>query len=343
MPDIATAADALQWFYTGAASDGAAISDIHGSIGGYRSSERLDALAIEVSGGPSGLRYSHPSGENGVGDGVLDCPTANTVRWQPPGGSFGDAVTIANGETKQVCGADVNQYLLVERVNAEPLGQAAVLSLLDRLNVHRENAATAEQAAGSARCRAFAVRNAHASETLTDIRVWLATLAGPNACGAAGYAASGAVSVPAAGGETFDGWSQSGLVANVTSGEVLYYSSRTVSALTVPAAGRDVYSEVAGGAAGTASDVLREIPPIRLGVEAPSAQPGGTFTLLSADTDAAPVSLSRPLTEADAVVIANLAPGNIYAVWAQWTLLAGATAMPYVLDALELSFEGEPS
>lgn len=340
MADVYTEADAIRVYLTGAASDGGAQADPDASLGKYRSSTRLDSLGVEVSGGPSNITVVFASADNGTGDGTLTTKSADSMAWTPPGGSEGATVTIANGETKQFPGSDDDAFVVVSRTSADALSGNATLTLSDAFNNLWDNVADAERVAGDVEIRCICLKNEDSSQ-VTSLKAWLASLGTAADVDASGYAASGAVTV---GGKStpFGDWPDSGFVHNDDTGEVMYYSERTDSALTVPAAGRDVWTDVAGGAAGSEDDVIRPIPPLRIGKEAPGSQPDGTFTDKSAgEGEAVPVTCYHPVAVGDAAVIdiGTLAAGYIYGLWIERAVVAGATNEKSVSDFLEYSFE----
>ncbi len=106
MADQNTGADALGQYLTGAGSDGASQPDPDASLGNYRAAERLDPLGVLMAQGPPGLRIERVSGYNGVGAASLVAAGADAVAWRPPDDTEGEAIAIADGETRQVAGAD---------------------------------------------------------------------------------------------------------------------------------------------------------------------------------------------------------------------------------------------
>jgi len=110
MADENTGADALGQYLTGAGADGATQPDPDASLGNYRAAERVDTLGVLMAQGPPGLRIERVSGYNGAGAASLVAVGADAVAWRPPDGTQGEAVTIADGETRQVGGADAPDW-----------------------------------------------------------------------------------------------------------------------------------------------------------------------------------------------------------------------------------------
>jgi len=346
MPDVYAGADALRFYLTGASSDGGAQTDPNASLGNYRSSTRATSLGISVAGGPANITVDYASGANGTGAGSVSAESADTLAWTPPGGSKGDAVTIANGETKILVAGSSHpeDFVEVSRTSATALSGTATVTLSDQFNnvFGLDNVSTAEQAAGDTEYRCFAMKNVSSSSTNT-IKAWLGLQGTVAAVNAAGYAASGAVTVTIKSGD-YDDWPDSGFVENENTGEVMYYTSRTSSALTVPAAGRDVWTDVAGGAAGTLDDVLNPIAGIRIAKEAPASQATGAFTdktVAGEGSQPAGLTWKHPtaVDDADVISIGDLATTYIYGLWVERAVIAAATAEASVLNDIRCSFE----
>jgi len=143
---------------------------------------------------------------------------------------------------------------------------------------------------------------------------------------------------------SFSDWPDSGYGVIKTSGgterEIIYFSSRTATVLTVPAAGRGLLESSA--AAGAATDTIDSVPGIGIGKEAPSSQPRGHFTDNTGSGEGtAPggVSFSTPLTDTDAVDIGDLSTTYIYGLWIKREVPAGAVNEPNVLNDLVISFD----
>ncbi len=107
----------------------------------------------------------------------------------------------------------------------------------------------------------------------------------------------------------------------------------------MPAAGRERLGTSA--AAGASDDTVDAVPGVRIGKEAPTAQPDGHFST-PADEDTVPAGVgawSTGLSAATGLDIGNLAAGEIYAVWLHREAPAGLVAAPLVEQSLEWSFD----
>lgn len=176
MPDAATRCDAFRLHLTGAASDGGAQTAAASSLGGYRSSSEI-GMGHRVLDQLPPIRFDYIAPNNGAGTATLTATGANAVTWTPPGGTAGNAVTIANGQTKTVeGGGDPSSYARISRHSADPLNtfDVATVTLSPLLEtIFGFHVDTAESAAGSTIYRAIAIYNAGAWP-IGEVKVWIA-------------------------------------------------------------------------------------------------------------------------------------------------------------------------
>ena len=356
---MAVTADLLEIYHTGASSHAAAQADPDASLGNFRSSTRSHSLGFVVLNGLPNVRIDYVSGNNGVGSGAVTATASGSLAWTAPGSTTpGTAVAIANGETKKLLdGTDADKFIEVTRTSTDNLVPSVMTILCqDIFNnaIGKDNWSAAEQDAGDTEYRAVALLNTSGTETFT-MRVWLGTLGTAATVDASNYAASGAVTITAKSGTDFDDWPASGGVQNTDTNETLYYTSRTDSALTVPAAGRDVWSDVSGGAAGTLDDNLEAVPMVRLAWSIPFSQPSGAFQTI-ADEDTAPepgfglmnfgtgpfgdgTSTFTSSTTAGSGLSIAFAVSEQYALWIEHKIIATATAEPTILTPIEFDLD----
>ena len=348
MPDEYESAGCIRIYLTGAASDGGAQANPDAALGNYRSSTEITQLGVTVTDCPANITVDQAGGANGTGDGTLTVKSVNSLAWTPPGGTEGATVTIANGETKTLeGGGDGNngQLLIVSRTSADDItGGPATVTLAYTYNnvIALDNVSSAERTAGDVEYRAACIKN-HGTHTVQAMLAWLEPLAAACAVNVAGYAASGAITITRKAGRfDDDSYPDSGYVENDDTGEVMYYASRTDTALSVAASGRDIWTDVAGGAAGSEDDVLTPIPGYRIATEAPSAQADGYYQTI-ANENTAPTSVTwkhgHSDEDADVLDIGSLASGYIAALWLQRAIIAGATAEASVLVDIGMAFD----
>ena len=323
MADQLTVADSLRMYQTGVFTDGGVEPDPDLSLGNYRGATFVTALGFRVLNPFTNVRIDFVAGLNGDGVGVLSATGADALAWTPPGGSVGASVTVLNGETVVLeGGGTASKYIRVTRTTTDDLLGTANLVLTEEFENTFDDATSAEAAAGDTEYRALMFKNVGAT-SVTALKVWLGLVGTVGAVDASGYA-TGAVTITSKGTDPLQDWPESGFVENENTGEVMYYSSRTTEALTVPAAGRDMWGETGGGAgvgdAGSEDDVLNPIPGFRIAKEAPSAQPAGFITdKTGAGEGSQPGGLTwvhpTSVGDADVIDIGTLAASEIYGLW----------------------------
>ena len=346
MPDEKTHADSIRMYLTGAASDGAAQADSDLSLGKHRSSTEVTHVGDTVTNPIANVTVAFVSGSNGTGAGTLTASGADELKWTPPGGTIGAGVTILNSETKVLegGGGETWKFIRVTRTTADALAGAATLTLAETFNnvIGFDNVSAAEQAAGDVEYRCFCLKNGSASE-VKNVAAWIGQLGTQRVSATAQLGAAGAGTITVAAG-TFSDWPSSGFCRINTSAdalrEIVYYSSRTSTSLTVPAAGRGLLGTAA--AAGAATDKIYAVPGIRIGLDAPDAQPDGEFvdnTAAGEGTAPAGVTFDTPITQAAGISVGDLSAGYIYGIWIERTVVAGATAEAANLKKIELGFD----
>lgn len=344
MPDEKTRADSIRTYLTGAGSDGGAQTDPDASLGNFRSSTLAALMGISITSPISGITVEDVAAENGEGVGSLEASGSSELKWTPPGGTQGVAVTIANGETKIVEGGGVgefNKWIRVNRTSASPLSGTATVTLADVFNdvVGFDNVSSAEASAGDDEYRAVMMKNENPTQ-IDNLKVFIKTLGTQRVSDTTQLPGAGAGTIETTG--SFADWPDQGWCHIKDNGgttrEVVYYSSRTATVLTVPSTGRARLGTSAG--AGAADDTLDAVSGIRIGHEAPSGQPAG-FIQTIADEDTAPgaITFNIEITAALGVQIGSLATGNIAGLWIHRETPAGAVADANVLHHIGYQFD----
>jgi hypothetical protein len=345
MPDEKTRADALRCFLTGASTHEGTQTDPDLSLGLHQSSTEMQSYDWDVTSPISNIDIEFISGANSTGAGTLTATGSDTVKWTPPGGTQGDDVTIANGETK-ICegggSGEENEYIRITRTSAAALSGTATVTISDKLNntIGFDDVTSAERSAGDDEYRCYCVENMSAAD-VTVLKVKLATLGTQVTSDAGQLPASGAGTIQTTG--SFADWPDEGYAAIYTSvpaeRELIYYSSRTATVLTVPAAGRGLLGSSA--AAGAASDTVDAIPGIGIALDAPTSQPSGSFedeTGTGEDTSPG-FSFTSPIFDADALSIGTLSTNEIYGIWIHREIPAGAVAKTNVMNDIIRTFD----
>lgn len=328
-----TAADSLQWYLSGATSDGGSQSDPDSALGNYRSSSKIVSLeptANPITLGSSSLTIERICDTLGEGTGTLTAVDANSCTWTPPSGSAGATVTISNGETKMIPGNAPDRFIVITRNDSNSFSGS------QNVEYNRKypnfwgfrDITPSERTAGVTLYRAAFIKNESAA-TVQSVKVRHNPLGTQRTSDSAQLPASGAGTITCSTGGAFDDWPEKGFCLIKDSGgtlrEVVYYSSRTATSLTVPALGRAALSTTA--AAGAATDTIRPIAGMRLAKEAPASQPSGNIQTIASETTApTSVSWSIPCADSEAISIGDLSPGYIYGLWLELDLPAGVDA-----------------
>lgn len=165
----------MRVYLTGAEAHAAYRQSHDGSLGSYRSSVRLQDLSFYRIQAISNIRIDHVAGYNGVGLGYITVAGDDSITWTAPGETTpGTAVTIANGETKQVIGNTAGKFIVVTRTSAAALAGAETVQLMRTANnvVGGSNFSDAESTSGEQKVRAVMFANMHASLGITGLKVW---------------------------------------------------------------------------------------------------------------------------------------------------------------------------
>lgn len=327
--------DGLRVYLTGAASDGAAQTDVDLSLGNYRSSteaERVGRFIASPVRGISVLQASRANGTDGV-VGSLTVVDANRLKYTAPGSNTsGPTVTIGNGETKVLRDGDnASKWVRVQRTSASELAGAGVIEYVDQLNnvFGLIDAGNSESTGGGDRYRAVMLRNDDIIG-ISAIKLFVPVLAlGSTAVSSVGQlSGAGAGTITGAAG-AFCGWPSRGWARIEQSGgtlrEIVYYSERTDTALTVPSLGRGRLGTSA--AAGGATDNCYPVPGIRIAHEAANPlQYGPVQTIADEETSPTGVSWSTGRTAATGVSVGTLYVGEHAGIWIHRELPAGIDA-----------------
>jgi len=340
MPTALTHADALGIYYTGAAVAGATQRDPAACLGGHRAADELWRLGFELSQAvptmPS-LLIDQIMGWNGAGTATLRASGTSELRYTPPGGSEGAAVTIADGETKLLEGATVSQAIRVTRDGTTDLGGLLTFDTVEIFNNPVGSTNATPSGAAIDTYGALMLR-AHGGLPLTTVRAWVKTLGTQRTSNGSQLGGAGAGTVGTTGSladwPTPSGYCHIKTAAGATR-EVVYYTSRTGTTVTVPANGRGLLGTVAG--AGLATDTMDAVPGIRIGYEVPNAA-GAIQTILNENTAPAAITWDTGTTSTTGLSYAALAANTNLGLWIHRHVPDGATATARVENAINLDF-----
>ena len=329
MADGFTGGDALGLYRTGA--DG---------TDGFRYSEAVDRLpGLFLRDIPS-LRVEMASGRNGAGRGIIQATGADALAYKAPGdATFGASVTIAAGETKVLESATAAKWVRVTRLNSDALGGIMTCDW-----IYERSATFPEvlRAAGADLYAQWMLHN-HSEAGVSNVKVWIGTLGDSVVSDGGQLGASGAGSITTTGSFDDEDWPAQGWCRIEDSGgtlrENVFYTSRTATVLTVPAAGRGLLGTSA--AAGASTDVIYPVPGMRVGIEAPGAE--GT---IQAATGSAPgsVTFTTGITADTGASAGSIGELENYGVWSHVELpvdlLDGSTGITFKLR-WQWDYDGE--
>ena len=315
--------------------------------GGYRSSVEITHLVATAPVNCTGIVIARVGGYNDIGNGTLEYVhngggAARAARWTAPSGAAGSQVVIGAADANYVLkDTDLSKWIEITVTGAGlPGGDQSDTIALTQPRHRVEGPLTgAENAAGKTRYGLIVPRN-RAATTIFIVKAFLQTgkwidsagakqTAANTTVGAAGYAAAGAVTIPAADAST---WPPRGHVFNQTSAEILQYNSRDGNNLTVAATGRGIRGTAA--AIGTLADVLILLPNVDIGLEAPGG--GNVFQTIANETTAPAggVTFSSPITLATGLSIGDMATGVVHGVWFREQITAGGVPVLNALDCI---------
>lgn len=342
MPDSMTRCDSLRLFLSGATADAGAQADPNLSLGNFRSATEIPGMSFSIAAAVAGVTVGYVSHGNGPGTGTLTAVDATSLSWTPPGGTAGAAVTIANGETKLLEGAAAaGSFVRVSRTSATALTGTATLTVADTFNnlIGFDNVTSAEAGAGDTEYRCLFVRNVSATE-ISALKIWLATLGTQRVSNTGQLGGSGAGTISTS--DSFADWPASGFCRISSSvgvlKEIVYYASRTGTALSVPTGGRALLGTPAATGAGT--DFVDATTNLSIASEVPAQQPAGSVQTI-ANEGAAPTGRTfvTAITPVAGLDLGTLAAGNKVAVWLRRTVVAGQTSAASVLQSVRFSFD----
>ena len=331
-------ANSMVLLHTSAATPGAEQKNPDACLGGNWSSTYMTQLGHFLYNPIPGIQVLEVSGANGLGLGLLTAPTVDTLSYRSPTGTAGPSVTIANGETKAIeSGTNPGAWVIVTRTSANDLGGTCVIDIREIYN----NGIGASNPAQSAidKVRALAYRNESYFQTLENF-VWIATLGTNQTTDTAQLPGAGSGTIEVSGDFTdWDDLPQKCGFAHIKTAagatrEVVYYTSRTDTVLTVPAGGRAQLGTAAG--AGAADDDVYPVPGMRIGFEVPVA--GAIQVVGDEDTLPAAINWSIGITAATGLDLGTIMGGSWRGIWERYDYPATMTATPRMRNQINWGY-----
>lgn len=171
---MASAAD-LKFILSG----GAANTDPAAALGGAISTDAnavIKSQSITAS-TITGVTYDDAAG-NALGNGTVTYTlTGQTLQWTPPSGVIGPAIAVGTNGGYTLYGADATSQVKVTVVSASLPGANTTQNpaIANQTNKLFDDVARLEAVAGDTGYRCFYVKNAHASESMTGVLLWIDT------------------------------------------------------------------------------------------------------------------------------------------------------------------------
>jgi hypothetical protein len=337
--DEKTKADSLAILLTNESAFPAEITDDE-SLGGYTSNKYADKKGFYVSGNLIGVEILRLAGPEGIGS--IEAVDENNLRFTAPSGIPGAAVTIANNETKMLeDGTEPAYFAVVKRKTIEDLKGSLTINIVAIYNnvFGMSNISGAEQQAGENKLRCIALKNVHASLSITNLKVWIKTLGTQRVSDIDQLGASGAGTIETAG--SLADWPLTGFCRIETAAgslrEIVYYSNRNSVVITVPAAGRALLGT--SSAAGTATDKIYPIPGVKIASESPDGN--GLFSIADDENDIEAVSglsWTTGIIAANGLNIGSMASNAKMGCWIWLVVPVGQTAAATLENSLSWSW-----
>lgn len=177
MVDAGRLVDSLGIFLTGGSSQ----TNPDLSLGGLRSTTGLHRGLGAIVRYPTipALRIDNVHPACGEGTATITINASGALIFTPPGGSPGDPVTIAAGETKVLTGADTNKAIRVFRHATLPLTGIMTLTLVNPLNgvLGQGNISSAQRVSGLTTYRALSLAP-RGTYGVINIRLWFPVIGG---------------------------------------------------------------------------------------------------------------------------------------------------------------------
>jgi len=295
-------------------------------LGGIRADFELCPMEHYVSNpmGPIVVQYITP--KCGEGTATIRAASTSTLAYTAPGDTEGTAVSVPANTAVLLESGTAGKACRVYRdsvYNADNLGGSMTLDLFRQYNNTIGGANITE--AGGSTYGCIYIAN-HSDATLTSITLAPAELGTQRTSDSAQLSGSGSGTITTTG--SLADWPSYGWCHVRSSGgttkELVYYSSRTSTSLTVPAAGRALLGTSA--TAGSGTDTITPVAPFRLWAETPTA--GAVQTI--ANNTTAPSGASWVFT----TTVGTLLPGEDRAVWMHRQVPANATVNTQQVSAL---------
>lgn len=336
-----TKGDALGIYHSNAHYQGGTQADADDCLGGIRSATEAQVMGVIVESPIGPITIDAVGGDNGVGSASVGHAGGDSLAYKEPGASTnGTAATIANGASVLLEGANADKWVRLSRDSATALGGEMKLTFTKPFNtaIGMDNVTNAERVAGSDTVRAEFLYN-HSDATVSNIKAYVGTLGTQATTDSAQLSSSGAGTITTT--DSFADWPEAGWAHIITNSpatrEIVYYTSRTATSLTVPAAGRGLLGTTA--AAGASTDTIDAVPGIRLSFETVDGN-GDIQTVANESTyPTTGISWDTGVSAGTGLSLASLASGEAVGLWIHREVPAGATVDAAAQNKIHLQYD----
>jgi hypothetical protein len=281
------------------------------------------------------------SAANGEGAGILTATDSTHLTWTPPGGTVGNEVEFSGTESKLLEGGSAPGKFLRVTGTTPFSGGPSTITLTDLYNNYfgMDNIAIADAAAGITQYRASIVYNVSGA-TVESFKRYIASLGTARTSDGAWLTGAGSGTITTSG--SLADWPDEGWAQVRNSGgtlkEVVYYTSRSGTTLTVPAAGRGLLGTSA--TAGANTDVITPVPGIAIAIdpEGVVAASEAIQTIASQTTAPTGVTWNLGITAAGGLNIGTMTPGQQVGIWVRRHIPAGSIASPKAVNRIANTF-----
>jgi len=305
------------------------------NLGGYRSVVDLCSPRFLVDTPHPQIVILGASGYNGTGTGRLTAASTSSLQWTPPGATVGTAVTIAANEVKLIEGSTASKWLRVfwdGDYSTSTLGGYDNIALMPTVFDQTGSAPSTSTYTG-----VMLTNQSALLQDITSVNVWIGTLGTQRLTGTAQLSSSGAGTITTATANGFADWPSQGwahIKTGATTREIVYYTSRTSTSLTVPSGGRGLLGTSA--AAGSAADTIDAVPGVRISKETADSD-NKIQTIASSTTAPSGITWDTGITSATGLAITTLAPSENAGLWFNVDIPSVATG--YYGHQMPIQFE----
>lgn len=337
MATLLTRGDSLREYFTGAGSDGGTQSDPAACLGNYRASKQAVSFSLYIENPILGSKVEMAMGDEGIGNLKSE---GNTLSWRPYGQDYGTPVVYAAQETRIVEGPTPGFFVRVS-------GRAPFESRISKVKLTElvngvfgfNNVASSLAVTGGAKYRATIIRN-ETGASLTNVKRYLTKLGTSRVSNVAQLSGAGSGTITTTG--SFADWPLTGWcrIENLSDvlKEIVYYSARTATSLTVTHRARLGTSAVAGAA----TDKIHAVPGFAIALDTNGVQNFGSTIATIANENTAPagVTWNTGISLADGLSVATLATNKLIGLWMWRDIPAGMVYATRQANRMTTSFDG---